>query len=349
MVFYKLVHRLLNQGSMEQNMMLSLSAPDTRAEPDINEFSTLLCDPMTFQQLQHLLFAGVYSTGLLDYLSRIPKWLTLITALPYQQYQFGTVLEQWLIAYQRYPLALDYRLAQTCTAPREHLYPEVNGLLGIFLIELRQLLLSPSHKNRLWRNDHESNANYQSYCAYVNDLFECYSRLVVLRLDLSYQQTHVSPVTFEQTKADVQQLFKNTRHNHLFNGLEGYIGKIEYGLEKQMHIHSVWFFNAHQRRGNSHVYLAQCIGEYWCNTITHGAGTYWNCNDNRGDYRHNGIGLIEARDADKRHNLLSYVVKYLCKKDSQEIKPRNQPQAKTLFRGDLRNRNPNLGRPRNNS
>lgn len=327
-------------------MQGTFSPLETRAEQDINKFSTLLCDPMAFQQLQHLLFAGVWNSAcnsqLLDYLSRIPKWLTLITALPYRQYQFGTVLEQWWIAYQRYPLVLGHRLEQTCTAPHEHKYPAMNGLLGIFLIALRQLLLSRTHQERLSRNNRESEDNYQSYCVYVDGLFACYSRLMVLRLDFSYR----SEASFETAQEHFQQLLNNARHNQLFDGLVGRIVKIEYGLEKQIHLHSVWFFNGHKRKGSSDVHLAQRIGEYWCSTITHGAGTYWNCNDNRDDYRHNGIGLIEARDADKRHNLLSYVVKYLCKKDSQEIKPRNQPQAKTLFRGDLRNRNPNLGRQR---
>lgn len=327
-------------------MQGTFSPLETRAEQDINDFSTLLCDPTVFRDLQHLLFTRVLDSacnaGLLKYLSQIPRWLALIDALPYQQYRFGTVLEQWWIAYQRYPLALDYRLEQTCIAPCKHLYPEVNGLLGIFLIELHKLLLARIHQERLWRNNRESEDNYRSYCEYVNGLFACYSRLVVLRLDFSYR----SEASFETAQEHFQQLLNNARHNSLFDGLVGRIAKIEYGLEKQIHLHTVWFFNGHKRWKHSHIHLAESIGDYWCDNITRGEGSCHNCNKNQNKYRYDGIGLIEARDMKKRNNLLSYVVKYLCKKDTQEIKPRNQPQAKTLFRGDLRNCNPNLGRPR---
>ena len=327
----------------------TFSPLETRDEQEINDFSTLLCSPTVFRDLQHLLFTRVWDsacdTRFLKCLSQIPQWLTLITALPYQQYRFGTVLEQWLIAYQRYRLELDDRLEQTCIFPQECLYPEVNGLLGIFLIELRQLLLSRTHQTRLWRNKKESEDNYQNYCEYVNGLFACYSRLVVLRLDFSYQQAFASSVTFEQAQAHLKQLLNNTRHNDLFNGLEGYIAKIEYGLEKQIHIHSLLFFNGHKRQGSSDINSAEDIGEYWKNTVTQGTGYYWNCNDKKRRYRYVGIGLIDARDMEKRNNLL-IVVRYLCKKDTQLIKPRDKPQAKTLFKGDLRNHNPNRGRPR---
>lgn len=324
----------------------TFSPLETRDEQEINDFSTLLCSPTVFRDLQHLLFTRVWDsacdTRVLKYLSQIPQWLTLITALPYQQYRFGTVLEQWLIAYQRYRLELDDRLEQTCTFPQECLYPEVNGLLGIFLIELRQLLLSRTHQTRLWRNNRESEENYQNYCEYVNGLFACYSRLVVLRLDFSYH----SEASFETAQEHFQQLLNNARHKSFFDGLVGRITKIEYGLKKQIHLHTVWFFNGHIRKGSSHVDLARRIGEYWCNNITHGEGTCHNCNKNKDKYRYEGIGLIAAWDMEKRNNLLSYVVKYLCKKDTQEIKPRTQSQARTLSRGDLRNCNPNLGRSR---
>lgn len=322
---------------------------ETRIEQDIHNFSELLCCPEVFKRMQHLLLVGVMPSAddkLLNYVAQIPCWLACLAALRYSQYQFGTVLEQWLSAYQKYPLALDHRLEQTCSNPCASAFPEVNGLLCVFLIELRQRLLSTEHRKRLYFDQRGAGDNYQSCCDYVDQLFDCYSRLVVIRLDFNYDQAFVSSVTFEQAQAHLKQLFDNTRHNKLFNGLEGYIAKIEYGLDKQIHIHSLLFFNGHKRQGSSDVDSAEDIGEYWKNTVTKGTGYYWNCNDKKRRYRYVGIGLVDARDIEKRNNLLSRVVRYLCKKDTQVIKPRDKPQAKTLFRGDLRNHNPKLGRPR---
>jgi hypothetical protein len=331
---------------------------ETRTEQDINNFSALLRNPEVLKGFEYLLLAGVIPSArhnkLLNYLTQIPRWLARITALPYRQYQFGTVLEQWLLAYQKYPLVLDYRLEQTCTNPSASSFPVMNRLLYCFLMALHRLLLSTQHRKRLYFNQREASENYKSCCAYVDGLFACCTRLVVIRLDFDYNQTFASSVTFEQAQAHLKQLLNNTRHNNkLFNELKGYIAKVEYGLDKQIHIHTLFFFNGHKRKGSSDVYLAEGIGEYWKNNVTQGTGEYWNCNENKSRYRYVGIGLIDISDTTKRKqknlfkrkNLLR-VVQYFCKKDTQMIKPRHSPQAKTLFRGDLRKHNPKLGRPR---
>jgi hypothetical protein len=204
--------------------------------------------------------------------------------------------------------------------------------------------MNPKYRYRMTDARREEEQNLQSLKAYVDDLFLRWSRLVVIRIDLSYRQELC--MTYEQLKADLATFYSNRRHNALFDNECGFIMKIEYGLEKQLHVHTFFFFDGHKCRGDADVYLAQSIGEYWQNIITHGNGIYWNCNSNKCDYRYNGIGLVKYSDHDDKRKNLNIAMKYLCKKQEQVIKPLSFPRAKMLFKGDLRNHNPNLGRPR---
>lgn len=328
----------------------NFSPLERNSEQDINDFSELLCDAEVFKRLQHLLLVEGVPSGIdnkiLNYLTKIPSWLARLVTLPYPQYQFSAVLEQWLIAYQKYPLALDHRLVQTCNHPCAFAFPAINGLLCIFLVKLHHRLTSSQYRYKNYYDSIESNKNYDECINYINGLFDCYSKLVVLRMDLSYRKEIVESKTFEDLRNDIDKMRNNARHNEkLFKGLEGYIFKIEYGLDKRIHAHVLLFFNGHIRKPSSDVYHASQIKAYWENVITQGDGFVWNCNDHKEQYRYNGIGLVNANDVEKRDYLIM-AMKYLCKKDRQVIKPRDKPQTKTLTKGDLRNHNPNLGRPR---
>lgn len=143
-------------------------------------------------------------------------------------------------------------------------------------------------------------------------LFSIWSKLVVIRLDLGYE-SHLN-ANIEDVQRDFKKFYTNARHNRIFNHLGGYILKIEYGIKKKLHLYLILFFNGNKREGRSDVHLARQIGEYWVNVITQGQGWYWNCNDEKEKkYRWVGIGLVKAKEMDKRKNLLR-AVEYLCKK-----------------------------------
>lgn len=323
---------------------------DKDEENAIMEFEDLLRNPTVFKPMKYLLLCRISDLGshfshFLHLLAKLPHWLSLIQRLPHQDYQFSNHLEQWIIAYRKYPVALDQRLITTCTNPTSLEYPEVSSLLAMFLIELHRGLTSVAFQRKHCFDVIECDKNHAECTAYINGLFDCYSRLVVLRIDLSYRKEIAESKTFKDIRNDLDKMRNNARRNKIFNGLEGYIFKIEYGLDKKIHAHTLLFLNGHKRLGSSDVHHAEAIGEYWKNTITEGDGTYWNCNAHKKQYRYNGIGLVQHDDIEKRSYLIM-AMKYLCKKTRQVIKPRDKPQTKTLTKGDLRNRNPNLGRPR---
>ncbi|MFZ6745957.1 hypothetical protein ACO0LC_22255 [Undibacterium sp. JH2W] len=181
----------------------------------------------------------------------------------------------------------------------------------------------------------EANERYTDYCNYVNALFDCCDRLVVLRVDLAYRKELSGETSLEMALADLDRLFANMRNNYLFESLEGYIVKTEYGIEKGIHFHLVLFFNGSARNGSSHIFHAKQIGQYWSEVITRGRGWYWNCNRQAKNYQKMGrlgVGVIHWNEMDLRNNLLAHVVGYICKQD-QCFRSLLLPRAKLIRRG----------------
>ena len=196
----------------------------------------------------------------------------------------------------------------------------------------------------------EANRRYQDYCKYVDALFEKYARLLVLRIDLFYCKDLTESKTLHDMQQDVDHLFKNTRHNLIFKEMVGYMSKIEFGIDKGIHCHLIFFLDGSKRNYSSTVYFAQQIGDYWNTTITQGQGAYWNVNINESDYRKKGalgIGAINHNDTDLRTNLNERVIKYFCKTE-QFIRPKFGNAVRLYRRGELPEINEiKLGRPRN--
>lgn len=175
------------------------------------------------------------------------------------------------------------------------------------------------------------------------------ARIVVLRVDLYYQKEYWDRINAQDAVADLDRLLENNRCNTLFRHRLGYIAKLEYGIEKGLHFHLVFFFDGSRRDGAKDIYLAQQIGEYWVNVITKGRGDYWNVNAHRHEYERKdirGIGLINAHQIAQINNLKELVVGYLCK-SSQFIRPKIGPDIRLIRRGNLPKMRPiKRGRPR---
>lgn len=218
-----------------------------------------------------------------------------------------------------------------------------------FVEHLRIAGRDKRYRERKRNRQRECDERYSEYRQYVKDLFSHWARLIVLRIDLHYEKNDRGVVDLSTASKDLDHLLANRRNNRLFRGLRGYIAKIEYGVGRQVHIHTLWFFDGSIRDGERHGYLAQSIGEYWKTQITNNFGTYWNSNAEIQVFNlrnTSGIGDIKYSDGLAIHNLNEYVVKYLCKKE-QYVRPTNQTLIKLHRRGLLpRPRKMKRGRPR---
>lgn len=146
----------------------------------------------------------------------------------------------------------------------------------------------------------------------LNNLRQRHSRLVAVRVDLSFKEIYQSNVSFIDISHCLKRLWNNHRHNSLFAYCLGWIWRIEYAEDCQYHAHCIFIFHGHHIRND--VYYGDQIGDYWANRITGGQGCYHNCNRNKEKYSHYGIGTIDRnKDADRFNNLLNFVLPYLAK------------------------------------
>jgi hypothetical protein len=212
---------------------------------------------------------------------------------------------------------------------------------------------SSSFTSRVAHRRREQQRTFKTYRRYVESLFKRWSRLLVVRLDLSYlierdeqsNRTH-QLVSLEQVKEDLFRLLRNKRHNAMFDALVGYIWKLEYGDLKGYHYHLILFFKGSEVR--SDYFKGKEIGDYWRDVITGGRGIYFNCSGKKSEYAHLGIGMINSdseQDAALRFNLIHRVVRYLTK-SAQYLKVKLKATDRSIGKGVVPKKLSNAGRPR---
>jgi len=188
-----------------------------------------------------------------------------------------------------------------------------------FVAKLRNKLKSDEFSKSVTNLKKGISNNKNSLLKYINALFKAHSRLLVIRIDLSYKK---NPTPYLKKNEFCKQLEKAQEHRHkliqhlkrkqLKDAFVGYAWKLEYGLEKSFHYHMIFFLDGSKYRKD--IEIAKSIGEYWVEQITEGNGLYWNCNANQDNYRANGIGTVNYYDKDKRKNLEQASL-YLIKPD----------------------------------
>lgn len=142
------------------------------------------------------------------------------------------------------------------------------------------------------------------------------SRLLFIRVDLGIDVLHQAELHFFQIIGYFEQFNRNRRSKpSIFKHYIGMIWRLEWTEDKSYHYHCLFIFDGSAVQNG--IYYGNEIGYYWRNNITGGIGTFWNCNNEAGHYPESAIGLIDYRDTQKRHYLLTRVLSYLTKPDTQ--------------------------------
>lgn len=179
--------------------------------------------------------------------------------------------------------------------------------------------------------------NEKSVLRYVERLFEKHARLLVLRVDLSYETPEKlrakqrSPITRQEVTEHRDRFLRTLQKEALFEHLVGYVWKLEHGACKGFHLHWLFFFNGSKVRQD--VSIARLIGEHW-KTIADGVGTYWNCNAHKDRYRILGIGMINYDDLSLREGL-GLAIRYLTKVDYY-VSLKNDQGGRLLGKGTIK-------------
>ena len=156
------------------------------------------------------------------------------------------------------------------------------------------------HISQIELNTQTNIHNQQRQAALIDTLFNDYSRLLLIRLDL-YWRKHCSDVISYQNMNDAfDRLRNNMRFNSLFEHHITYCAKVEYGIERGWHFHVLFFFDG-QRVRNDYL-LAKAIGEYWSTVITRDLGDYYSANMNSDQYQNYAMGAINYHEKDRITN-----------------------------------------------
>jgi hypothetical protein len=99
---------------------------------------------------------------------------------------------------------------------------------------------------------------------YIQKLFGCHSRLVAIRVDFGYRED--AEVSYELISEHREKLLRYLRERHYGDAFAGFIWKLEYGLRKSYHLHTMIFLDGSKvQESISHGKL---IGQYWIDEIT---------------------------------------------------------------------------------
>lgn len=321
----------------------------------LEDFLTrLMTHPAEYDRLQRLLTLQLKSapkSQLQVLLRRLLSYIVSVESLKRFKYRYTPEIEVFADCIADHPHLHSSYLQTVCQYPAKahHHCAELESMradLSVFLNDLRQRSSSRAFRVQVNQQQSQMNRTCRAMCQYVDALFATHARLVVIRVDFSYQRQ--ADIELEQFESDLKRLNESTSHNPLFKHMVGYLFKIEYGMEKGLHAHCLLFFNGAKRKGSSDWHLAKQIGEHWRDTIVGAQGHYWNCHDEKARYAELGllgIGDIHYSDTVSIENLKT-IVKYFCKRQ-QYIKPITKPKMQLVRPGNSPDTDSvKLGKPR---
>lgn len=235
----------------------------------------------------------------------------------------------------------------------EIIQPFVDDFLH-FVELIKSYMNDPKVKKKVSDQNNHCKKMKMVCVGYIRQLLKVYSRLLVVRMDLSLmrdQQTLLknayslkeirSKHDLVHIKACVKKLLNNKRNNPVMKMVVGYILRFEYTVRTGFHVHCYFLFNGDKNLED--ITLAQGIGKLW-NKVTQGQGTSYICNMKKDSYRHCAIGMVHYADTAK----LGYLYKtfdYICK-TSQLFDFTNMKGARGFQLGEAPKKTSNAGRPR---
>lgn len=259
------------------------------------------------------------------------------------QFVLSPEVAYFLNEYKRLELRKLY-VESTCGYGFNEIAPHVVDVFNEFIFSVQGFLQNKACKGEIDNFQRTSLKNFASAKGYLAQLFAKYSRLMIIRLDLSYQSEIACNVPLEIVLAHRKKFLEAFRTDKILKRVIGYLWKLEFGKSRGYHFHFMLVFDGSKHRED--VTIAKYIGEYWNETVTANTGVYFNCNSRKIKYRDCGIGIV-SYDADERtRNGLELALAYLTKPD-RYIKLIVGKKNRTFGRGSTpRPKTSTVGRPR---
>lgn len=191
---------------------------------------------------------------------------------------------------------------------------------------------------------YSADSNSHSLLSYIGDLINMRSRLLVIRVDLSFRMYSQGSYNAEYAREQFNRFMNSRRRNSIFNNEIGYAWALEFGHEgheesagKGFHYHCIFFFDGH--KSNHDILIGHQIGEYWMRTVSDGTGVYYCSNPDKDELRRKGfpvgIGMIHRNNQDEVNAML-HMATYLLKNESKihPYLPEGMRGFRTFGRGE---------------
>ena len=222
------------------------------------------------------------------------------------------------------------------------------GPLERCIASLREEARMSSFRAQVKNQERAARKNWSSLRKYIDNLFDKYSKLLFVRVDLGYRNDPMeygwnwTPPDDKEVKAALVRQLRYVRRN--MKSLVGYVWKLEFGAKKGHHVHCLLIFHGHQSRDGYR--LGKQVIDKWVE-LTDGTGTGWNCNAREAEWRRRGllgIGLIEYWNQELRQGLRR-VCMYLAKSDyyARFVSP---AIGRTFGKATVKRKASSRGRPR---
>lgn len=175
----------------------------------------------------------------------------------------------------------------------------------------------------------------------LNKLRVKYSKLLVLRLDFAIAKKCRN---LSEDLNLIRKMFKKFLKSRfsIHQRPIGYIWKLEYGVDKGYHYHTIFFLDGNKHQKDE--IIADQFGKEWVQ-LTEAKGSYYSCNGSKERYKYLAIGMLH-HDDEKAHSALeSLVIKYFTK-DKQHAFIPSGSRLKTFGTSQMPASKRKSGRPR---
>nr|WP_315232895.1 inovirus-type Gp2 protein [uncultured Albidiferax sp.] len=212
--------------------------------------------------------------------------------------------------------------------------------LNAFVHTLRTQLCTDQQRQAAARCKRNARYNNGSTLEYLEAWLSKHSKLLVLKIDLSYGEAANHSINGRPGKPYTAMTEEIQHHRRIFfkylcNRFKGekigYAWKLEYGLFKGFHCHVIILLNGDKHRDD--VNLVKQLGQCWNTIITEGKGLHYNFNADKDDYAYPAVGLLHACDLNKWTGL-THIARYLTKPDGY-LKLELPDNRRTFGKGNM--------------
>lgn len=182
----------------------------------------------------------------------------------------------------------------------------------LFYYNLMKRIGSKGFHNAYQEEDKLQKRRSESLYDYISDLKMAHSKIMIVRLDLYYNQELLQSISSQQNVInDWSRLLAFARKSYKGNFL-GYAMKVEFGNDRGVHVHSIFIMNGSNLKRD--VNVARSLGHYWVKDVVPGIGRYFNCNEktHQEKYKWRAVGTFTKMDEEFQNGvkaMSAYVTK----------------------------------------